>query len=67
MIMMRIMNDDHNHYDDNQGLDDDISKVGPRPQNSSSTVSGLERELRNILRQQKLKKYSRSITQATQI
>ena len=64
---MRIMNADHNHYDDNQGLDDDISKVGPRPQNSSSTVSGLERELRNILRQQKLKKYSRSITQATQI
>ena len=64
---MRIMNDDHDHCDVNQGHDDDISKVGPRPQNSSSTVSGLERELRNILRQQKLKKYSRSITQATQI
>ena len=64
---MRIMNDDHNHYDDNQGPDDDILKVGPRPQNSSSTVSGLERELRNILRQQKLKKYSHRITQETQI
>ena len=31
----------------------DISKVGPRPPNSSPTISGLERELRNILRQQK--------------
>ena len=30
-----------------------IVKVGPRPPSSSPTISGLERELRKILRQQR--------------